>query len=215
MAVPTRVLENGQWVTRLLDPYQILVQNRDHQKSKASNSVEPSETPTRALLTQTLVRSPLIRSIHTAKIRHSTKNDVVLVCDDNVLVKEAFPDYNMSTILTKSDFDSRIRNATVCYNMESSLVPGKFSEIDDLKIEVEEDAAIASFSQSAKSAKESFSPHLSPQILVLVLESFKVVFMYGTSGAAQRPQFFQSQKHLPYYCRRAHQLGEHVAVDPR
>lgn len=211
MAVPTRVLQGGQWVTRLLDPYQILVQNRSHLESKASDAIRPTEPPTCALLTRTLVRSPVLKSIHPAMIRHHTKNDVVFVSEDTVQLKEAFPDYTMSTVLTESNFDSHIRIALVYNVANADQMAERSSGSDGVEVKIENEAA----SRAGQTpVKYPASPYLPPQIMIVILESFKVMFVYTTSGLSKNPEFSFTQKPLPYFSRRTHQLGEHIAVDP-
>ena len=214
MAVPTRVLEGGQWVTRLLDPYQILVQNRSHLESKPSDAVRPMEPPTCALLTRTLVRSPVLRSIHPAMIRHHTKNDMVFVSEDTVQLKEAFQDYTMSTVLTESNFGSHIRIALVFNVTNPNQMTEKSSRSDGVKVKIENEAAMTSCRVGQTPIKYPASPYLPPQILIVVLESSKVMFVYTTSGLSRHPEFSFTQKPLPYFSRRTHQLGEHIAVDP-
>lgn len=113
MAVPTRVLENGQWVTRLLDPYQILARNRTQLEQKTGPASEPLKPPCRAVLTQTLVHSPIFKSILPARIRHPDKNDVLFITNDAVQIREAHADYTLDIVTTKSDFDAPIRASKI------------------------------------------------------------------------------------------------------
>ena len=73
-------------------------------------------------LTQTLVKSPVIRSIIPARIRHADKNDVILVRNDSIEINEVIKvfdennlirDAYLTHIASKADFDSTIRAAKI------------------------------------------------------------------------------------------------------
>ena len=74
---------------------------------------EPEKATCSAILSHTLVRSPVVRSIHAARIRHHTRNDVLFISADEVHIKEAHRDYTLEPVLIKSDFDAMIRNSGV------------------------------------------------------------------------------------------------------
>ena len=119
MSIPARFLEDGQWVTRMLDPYQILAHNRAQEEER----VEPTEelkAPVKALITQNLARSSCLKWILPAIIRHSSMNDVVFITEDSVQIKETFQEFPMALVSTKDDMDSQIRNAGVIGNLPGS-----------------------------------------------------------------------------------------------
>ena len=113
MSVPTRVLENGQWVTRLLDPYQILARNRTQLEEKLGPVSEPLKPPCRAVLTQTLAHSPIFKLICPARIRHQDRNDVLFVSDNAIQIREAYADYTLDVVTIKSGLDAPIRTSKI------------------------------------------------------------------------------------------------------
>ena len=253
MSVPTRVLENGQWVTRFLDPYQILARNRAQQEEKPRPVFESPEAPSLAILTQTLIRSPVLKWICPARVRHETRNDVLFISEDAVQVKEAHRDYTLSHVTIKADFESPIRVARIFGLARESTKPDLSAIIktededywlhddnvvkkaDEYLAESPEDDGndVAARIESEHSrpdgenqafmvdrfssayAAQSCHRHLPPQLLILVLESEKIVFLYATSGAAKHPDLVTSQTPLPHSPSRLYQLGEKIAVDPK
>ena len=248
MAVPTRVIENGQWVTRLLDPYQILAQNRSQQEQEALPLVQSTKAPHLALLTQTLIHSPVVKWIIPARIRHRTKNDVLFISEDRVQIKEAHPDYTLESVLVKNDFDSPIRSAKI-FGLSRKPTKPEFvikkeesniwqDDMDNVDSERDGDGnalMLDDFEESVEGGNTELNCNdshedgvsrcanlyhptarqLPPQILITVLESAKIVFLYTVSGPSHCVHLLASQKPLPYATSRLHQLGEHLVVDPK
>ena len=250
MSVPTRVLENGQWVTRLLDPYQILARNRSQQEQEVRPTIQPTKAPCLALLTQTLIPSPVVKWIIPARIRHRTKNDVLFICEDRVEIKEAQPNYTLHSVSVKADFDSPIRSSNI-FGLPRTPTKPDFhikkekgdiwqddmddsdeerdggDDDDDLMLNDGKVFAEGGKSQLSRNALHTddvlmcaiLSPlgsrQLPPQILIMVLESAKMVFLYAVSGPSDCVHLSASHKPLPYATSRLHQLGEHLAVDPK
>ena len=262
MAVPTRVLENGQWVTRLLDPYQILARNRTQLEQKTGSASEPLKPPCRAVLTQTLVHSPNFKSIYPARIRHPDKNDVLFITDDTVQIREAHADYTLDTVAIKADFDAPIRRAKIFglpreptkpdlsniikeedrpYWLKdaSESVPVQTDDQHDI-LDSDGDKSIKSEGEEGAKERQRISssghgynltpellsppcsspthprrPFLPPQMLISVLENSKLSFLGVISGSCDCSQVISSERPLPTSPSRLHQLGEHLAVDPR
>ena len=252
MEIPTTVLENGQWVTRMLDPYQILARDRAKRENRAEPVLESPKPPTLALLTQTLTSTPVVKWILPARIRSETRNDVLFISEDAVQIKEARRDYSLDHVVVKSDFDSPIRAARIFGLPRESTKPDLSAIIkkededywlpdeNTLKIEGREQSsqsdddnehdgtaagerpssenaqqdAVHKTADAASIAQPDYR-HLPPQLLILVLESEKIVFLYATSGPADRPHLVTSQRPLPHSSSRLEQLGETIAIDPR
>ncbi|KAL9104003.1 MAG: hypothetical protein Q9163_001023 [Psora crenata] len=253
MSIPTRILENGQWVTRFLDPFQVLARNKAQHEEESEPVPEISHPPSLAIITQTLIASPVLKWICPARIRHETRNDVLLITEDAVHVKEARPDYTLDHVTVKADFDSPIRIARAfglpseatkpepsalvktegedyCLHDEhTSKTDGKqqrwFSENNDSGVAAEANAGDApphgpiqdlpNNNTTLAGVARPSSRHLPPQMLILVLENENIVFLYATSGPADRPHLMASQRPLPHFPLRLHQLGERIAVDPK
>ena len=231
MSVPTVVLENGQWITRWLDPYQLLAQNRAQQEQKAAPVIEATTAPSLAILTQTLVRSPVVKWIFPARIRHQKKNDIIFISEDCVQIKEAHRDYALDFVTMKTDFDAPIRSSRIFGlprkpTEPQSIIKAENKEVwqDDVKeTSIEEENYDEDMdcydgtdtSRIKEGASQSKAFHLPPQMLILVLESAQVVFLYAVSGPSNCVHLEASQKPLPSSISRLYQLGEHLAVDPR
>ena len=240
MSVPTRVLENGQWVTRYLDPYQLLAQSRTQQDESIAPMAEPAQAPSYAILSQTLVRSPVIRGIHPARLRHHTRNDVLFISADTIHIKEVKRDYSFESVLVNSDFDSMIRTSGVFGLPRKSKKPvlsplikredkdswlHDFDEIELAERKYSEHIFQDDFDPQASGARDCKTAdnrtqhpvhrHLPPEIVILVLESARLVFMYAVSGSSCSIDLVTSSVPLPFSTSRLHQLGEHLAIDPK
>ncbi|KAG8526476.1 uncharacterized protein KY384_008676 [Bacidia gigantensis] len=240
MSVPTRVLENGQWITRWVDPYQLLSQNRVQHAGNTKPAVTTEAAPCKAILTQTLVQSPILKSIHSARIRHRSRNDIVYITENAVHIKEAYAvkvkeehavqfqaaqwKYYLESVKVKNDFDSGIRTSAVFglskrsskpllnpldihndplgtqlpSNMRIRTTEEKYSDqmleddiLDPSSDEAETGIVITKDSQAVPevpSCCDSRHPRhhiLPPQVLVLILENAKIVFLYAISGPSR------------------------------
>ena len=223
MSVQTTVLENGRWVTRSLDPYHVRAQNSTTPRKEQSRpSINIPQTPSLAILTKTLVKSPVINRIIPARVRHKTKNDLLFVSANSVTIKEARGDYTLREIATKNDFDSAIKSARIMGERRkltnqdhgSSLLPRDGDLWDDKLTTCNEDDSYID---------EEDRPHcpaptqrkLPPHILVLALESNRLVFLCAVSGRSDDPELLSSQKPLPAPTSPLQSLGEFIAVDPK
>ena len=223
MSVQTQAIVDSRLMTRNLDIHQILVLNRERETKMMESAAQASSDlppPTVGILTQTIVRSPVIRSIIPARIRHQSKNDVIYVYENYVVVKElsggerikdvAFSEVVLEDVITISDFDSTIRAARIiglprqgqipCYPgiywdpINVSQRPGTPPEI---KPEILHDHQMA------------------PQILVLCLESRMLVFLFAYYDVQENVHFRSRNWPLPPKPSFLEELGEHLAVDPR
>lgn len=206
MSLQTNVFENGRWVTRSLDPYHVRAQNRRHEEEKTSScSKGPVNAPSLGLLTRTLVGSSVIKRIIPARIRHKTKNDVLFISADSITIKQAFGNYTLKDIAVKNDFDSPIRSARILGDPRETDKGDKYNrvlretgiwetEADDLLLHTRE---------------------LPPHILVLTLESSRLVFLCSLNGTSDQPRLLWGQHPLPAARWPNEQLGEHLAVDPK
>jgi hypothetical protein len=79
MAFETSTLVNGEWTTRTLDVDTVL-RHYDQQDKKADGNVlQVDKAPVLGILTQTVIRSPLIHYILPARLRGPDFNDVAFI----------------------------------------------------------------------------------------------------------------------------------------
>lgn len=220
MSVRTTVLENGRWVTRDVDPYHIRAQNPETRRKEQSRpSINFPEKPSMGILTKTLVRSPVINRIIPARVRHKTMNDVLFISATSVTIKEAKGDYALHEIATKSDFDSTIKSARIIGEQrELTRDDSSFSLLRNHKYWLN----LCANEYDDQLDQRDLQHHatlehreLPPQILVLALESDRLVFLCAVSGSAEHPELFTSQKALPAPTSPLQSLGELIAVDPQ
>ena len=163
---------------------------------------EVEDLPVLGVLTRTLVKSPVIKFIIPARIRHtSPKTDVLFIRNDSVEVKEVIPgdaqhvggaSAYLKDIIDKADFDSSIRSARILGRTREYESRSDYQNIPSKPMEIP------------------------PQILALTLESSKVVFLCAFYDWENHIRWLSSYRILPNHAQSySKQLGEHVAVDPK
>ena len=191
--------------------------NRDSledRKTKTNTTFSAPKPPTLGLLTQTLVRSPVIRYIIPARIRHQKYNDVLLIYSNYIEIKEVvtqdyLPDLSIELrdIAVKSDFDSPIRAARI------------FGSPRRITASVQEPTGIDAIIKNEESPPgdetDQYHVGIPPQILVLSLQSKKLVFLFAFHDCSKAVHFLSSERLLPSHAVHNEQLGEHIAVDPK
>lgn len=220
MAVETRVLVNGQWVSRSMDIRHILESNHDKDKHKTDHKIPRARShPILGIISRTLFRSPVINWILPARLRHENKNDVVFVGEDFVYIKEILSDGHLRYIGTKADFGSRIRAAKVFGE------PRKI-EILETGWPATPDAAAAALLKRQQAAPIKTeegevnmngysSPTIPPQILILTLESNELVYLFAHQNQNGELRFYDSSLPLPAGRSFLEQPGKFIAVDPK
>ena len=214
MSVQTSVFENGRWITRSIDPYHLRAKNRRHEGDESD--ARAAEAPPCGLLTQTLVRSSVIKQIIPARIRHKNQNDALFISADSVVIKQFSDNRAVEEIIVKNDFDSPIRTARVLGDWREHDSSHDF----DLRPGYQERWMSMEGNENVKEAdSESIIPSLEndipPQILVLALESSRLVFLCSRNGTSHQPRLLWGQHPLPAAKAPNEQLGEHLAVDPK
>lgn len=171
--------------------------------------------PTLGLLTRTVVKSPIIKAIIPARIRHRTKNDVIFVYDDAVVIKEVlggerieedpFTNISLDDVNIKKDFDSSIQAAKIIGLPRKPKIPrfpGKFWGDHSPQSPLE-------------TKPEPFQENeIPPQILVLSLASRVLVFLFAYYDVHDTVHFVSSTQPLPAQIQLSEELGVHMAVDP-
>ena len=212
MSVQTTVLENGRWVTRNVDLYHVRARNTGTpRKEQSQPSINLPKTPSLGILTKTVVRSSVVNRIIPARIRHKTKNDVLFISANSVSIKEAKGDYTLQEITTQSDFDSTITSARIIgERRELTKDDDKYKLLKDDQYWLVHEEDLTDRESAAQYQRE-----LPPHVLVLGLESNRLVFLCAVSGKSEHPEFLSSQKALPAPISPLQGLGEYIAVDPR
>lgn len=146
------------------------------------------------VLTKTVIRSPVVKWILHAQIRHRKLNDVVLVGDHFIQVKQVGEEGHLQHVAHKTDFDARIRAANVFGLTDSSE--------EDVLVKDEKDDA---------TAQSTTAP---PQLVVLTLDSNDLVFLYLITNSDGSLRFVQQSCPMPTFDRILYQPGEHLAIDP-
>ena len=162
---------------------------------------EVESPPVLGVLTRTLVRSPVIKLIIPARIRHtSPKNDVIFVRNDSVEIKEVVSVNGdvggqyayLRDIIDKTDFDSSIRSARILGRARQYEKVEEYQDIPSQPME------------------------MPPQILALTLESSKLVFLCAFYDWGNHLRWLSSYRILPDHAQSySKRLGEHIAVDPK
>lgn len=168
--------------------------------SHAATGVSSTEAPFVGILTKTVVYSPVVNWIVHARLRRRDHNDVVLVGDDFIHVKEVQGGGHLRHVATKSDFDSRIRAARVFNN--------------DVDPPDEDEYTKPAENRSAVSNGKSQPYVCPPQFLVLTLDSNDLVFIYIDGGIDGPLRFLQQHCPIPTFDNILHQPGQHLTVDP-
>ncbi|KAJ9404513.1 hypothetical protein DTO045G8_7735 [Paecilomyces variotii] len=199
MALQAAHLVNGVWTTRRIDISDLLVQDRARRPDLRRDAEPPR--PKVGLLSQTIIRSPIVQWILPARLRSKFHNDVAFVGERSVHLKEAVLGVHLEDVTTKADFDSNIIAAKVI-NACTELT---------WEAQMKMGAGNATSSQNS-----DIHDALPPQILVLTLESRELVFLYcAVKSPVKDPHFIHLRRPLPCDVSSLERFGRHVAVDPR
>ncbi|KAJ9636698.1 hypothetical protein H2199_007692 [Coniosporium tulheliwenetii] len=196
MSVQTLVQVNGQWVTRTVDTQRIMAESsrRDAQdkEQRTSGATATQTVPRLGILSRTVFRSPIINFIIPARVRRKDKNDVILIGEDFIHVKEILSDGHLRHVTTKADFGARIRAARVFGEQRLPAMDARETSMD-----------------------LDNSDMIPPQILVLTLESKELMFLFVHQEPSGALSFPSSVLPLPDQRSFLEQPGKHLAVDPR
>ena len=201
-SIQTSVYVDGHWTTRTMDINSVIDRSRDksHPKESSLTSSHPKQPPVLGILTQTVIRSPVVKWILSARIRHENKNDVVFIYDNFIEIKQICEDEDgsLQNIAIKTEFDSAIRSArTIGQPRTYYFCSGNGRDYLDTVIQPQ------------------VPPQIPPQILVMVLESNKLVFLFAFHDTPGHLKFISYQRPLPSLHFNSERLCEYIAVDPK
>jgi hypothetical protein len=150
------------------------------------------------VLTKTIVRTPVIKFILHACIRHQDLNDVVFVGEDFIHVKQVKHNGHLEHIATKDNFGCHIAAAKTF-----SLDHNPPSDGDEF---IKQEPATSQCG-NAKS-------DLPQQFVVLTLASDDMVFLYLKRQDDGSYEFAHQACPMPSFKNPIHRVGHHLAVDP-
>ncbi|KAJ4193419.1 hypothetical protein NW755_003411 [Fusarium falciforme] len=201
MAFQSSVLRDGEWVTET-------VNFQDALKASTAPKTNPkprAEPPVCGVLTRTLIESPVVHWVLPVWIRSRSHNDVAFVGDHFVQISELRDDGQAHEVIRKADFGSRIRNALVLGTPPEGGPDGTASSV--IKTE---DADIL-MQDAPKPHEGNARQPLPPQLLVLILESSDMVFLFVRELPDHTLEFvttkYESPRNLKY-------LGYHFIINP-
>ena len=207
---------NGRWTTANFAVPQIMAGNKegDDQRSHINGISGAPEPPVLGCLTQTLVKSPVIKYMIPARIRHQKYNDVIFVYSNYIEIKQVITEGHLEDLSVelrdvafKSDFDSTIRAARI------------FGSSRKITASVQKPTGIEAIIKKEElpppDNADDYHPGIPPQILVLSLESKKLVFLFAFHNASGAVHFVCRQRALPSAAAYNEQVGEYIAVDPK
>jgi hypothetical protein len=155
------------------------------------------------VLTQTVLRSPFIKRLHTAQVLQAGRNDVILVRASSVEIKTLSRNYKLEDVAFKADFEHLVRASTV-----SGFPLGKHQDAD--QHDSDEELSLITDGDTKKYK-------LPPQMLVLSMQLNNesiLHFSFGHYDINDQITFVSYQCSLPTSETPIQQLGEHVASDP-
>jgi hypothetical protein len=77
MAVQSNVLENGEWVTRTVEPRELFRQTSSSHHARPRK--QPAAPPEYGILTKTVIDSPVFHWVLPAQVRSCRNNDVAMI----------------------------------------------------------------------------------------------------------------------------------------
>ncbi|SPO05811.1 related to FUN12 - general translation factor eIF2 homolog [Cephalotrichum gorgonifer] len=206
MALQASVLEDGSWVTENVTIQAVL-------SAREPSGAVPEESlpPECGLLTRTVIESPVVQWIFPARVRSAAHNDVAFIGDRFVQIRELGDDGQLHDIARKVDFESRIRNARVLGSFYEDSFVGDVHETTSGTFVNPPGMHLGQDPLHAPS--EPKRPPLPPQLLVIVLESGQIVFLFLRKSRQGTFQFVASSVEPPRKERLVHP-GFHLAIDP-
>ncbi|KAK2787150.1 hypothetical protein FQN51_003444 [Onygenales sp. PD_10] len=194
MSLQATYLINGNWASRPVDIREVMETNTRPAQPLPSNTAR-CRPPATGLLSRTIMPSPVIHWILPARLRQEDKNDIVFVGENFIQIKELVPGGHLEDIITKSDFDTKILAAKVIGSVPSIL-----------EIQLRQGTG----GTPEKRPEDGYPP----QILVLVLDSKELLFLYTEAGQSGRLEFTHVRRPLPADVSSLEDYGRHIAVDP-
>ncbi|QUC16709.1 uncharacterized protein UV8b_00950 [Ustilaginoidea virens] len=203
MAFQTSIFRDGEWVTETVNLQAAIKASATQKPATLAHFVNP---PVCGILSRTIVESPIVHWILPVRLRSEDYNDIAFIGDHFVQISELRGDGQVHEVARKSDFGSRIRGAVV---LGDSFQHG-LADDDQANVSKSEDQdTLMPDVLDADCSPRSRT--LPPQLLVLMLESGDIVYIFLRSGQDSSYDFVLNRHRSPknFSC-----LGFHLSVDP-
>lgn len=203
--VQMSVLVDNEWVSRPVNAFQLMAQNRESNGGPLLAVAKPSsQAPELGILSRTLFASPLFASVLPANIRHKDLNDIVLIGEDVVHLKEIHEYGRLRHVATKSNFKARILAARV------------FGDPREIPMHVASPLPHKpGLHRSRRSMTGEDTSVIPPEVVVLTLSSRTLMFLWAYQSQAGVVTFRQRTIRLPAGASRFDRFGAFLAIDPQ
>jgi hypothetical protein len=200
-------LVDGEWVSRPLDPYQIMANAPQDDIEMRNTTPKPaSQVPEYGILSQTVIETPLNKLILPASIRHKDLTDIVMIGEDSVRLKEIRDYGHIRHVASKTDFNGgRIITAKVFggpREVPATKGPSLPLHRNHTKRE----------SRSTTGDKDGELP---PEVVVLTLSNRSLMFLWAQHNTTDTATFVQKTVKLPAGTTRFDRFGAFLAIDPK
>ncbi|KAF2818877.1 hypothetical protein CC86DRAFT_413530 [Ophiobolus disseminans] len=201
----TYTLVDGEWVSATVDVYQAMAQARESDTEMAEVTAESTtQVPELGILSSTVFASPLFKFVRPANIRHKHFNDIVLVGDDAIQLKEIRDYGRLRHVATKSDFKGRILAAKV------------FGDPREIPVNVGSPLPKKQHLQRGRRSMTGDNEQvLPPEVVVLTLTNRTLMFLWAQHTQAGLVSFVQRTVNLPAGASSFDRFGTFLAVDNR
>ena len=196
---------DGEWVTAPVDVYHAMAQARESDSDMSEVNSEPStQLPELGILSRTVFASPLFKFVRPANIRHKHLNDIVLVGEDAIQLKEIRDYGRLRHVATKSDFKGRILAAKV------------FGDPREIPVSVRSPLPTKqTLHRGRRSMTGDEELALPPEVLVLTLSTRTLVFLWARHTPSGSVSFIQRSVSLPAGSSSSSRFGAFLAIDPK
>ncbi|KAH5331291.1 hypothetical protein HBI39_196210 [Parastagonospora nodorum] len=203
--VQTSVLVNNEWVSRPVDAYQFMAQARESDGDMPKSTAKPrNQVPELGILSRTVFASPLFKSVRPANVRSKDLNDIVLIGEDAVQLKEIHDYGRLRHVATKSDFKGRILAARV------------FGDPREIPVSVASPLPKQRpWHQGRRSTTGEEECVLPPEVLVLALTNRTLMFLWARHTRKGAVTFSQRAVRLPAGASQFDRFGTFLAIDPK
>jgi len=199
------VLVDGEWVSRPVDIYQAMARAQDSDSEMPEAAVEPSpQVPEIGILSRTVFASPLFKYVRPANIRHKHLNDIVLIGEDAVHLKEIRDYGRLRHVATKTDFNGRILAAKV------------FGDPREVPLNIGSPLPKKKVMHRARRSMTGDEEYvLPPEVMVLTLSSRTLIFLWAQHTQTGSSTFMQKTVSLPAGTSIFDRFGTYLAIDPK
>jgi hypothetical protein len=203
--VQTSLLVDNEWVSRPVDAYQFMAQARESDGHLPETIKESTHhVPELGLLSRTVFASPLFKSVRPANIRHKDLNDIVLIGEDAIQLKEIHHYGRLRHVATKSDFKGRI------------LATGVFGDPREIPLSASSPLPKKpTLHRARRSTTGNDGQVLPPEVIVLTLTSRTLMFLWARHTTTGAVTFSQRTIRLPAGASHFDRFGAFLAVDSK